>query len=208
MNAVLASALYGGFLGTAWWSASMRTGDRVPGRRRPPIGTIGGLVVVGVPSVLQLIAVPELLAHLQRDRAAIGAGQWWRLVTSLIVQDGGWPGTVFNLVFLLLIGTVAEREWGLGRWLGIALASGIGAQLWGLAVQPSGAGNSVVNFGLAASVAVLAVRSAPRVARVLAGINLLLALLLLVLGDIHGGAAAIGAGAGLFLGRGRERPIA
>ena len=89
----------------------------------------------------------------------------------------------------------------------MALASGRGAQLWGLLVQPVGAGNSVVNFGLAGSLAVVALRGGTPAARVLGGVSLLGALVLLAVGDIHGGAVTIGAAVGVLLHR-RTTPAA
>jgi hypothetical protein len=60
-------------------------------------------------------------------------------------------------------------------------------------VQPIGAGNSVAVFSLAASLAVLAVLRGGRVQRVLGLISLGGAAALLIIGDIHGAAATIGA---------------
>ena len=124
-------------------------------------------------------------------------------MTSLVVQDGGLAGTVFNLVSLFVIGSAAEAAWGVRRWVVLALGSGVGAQLWGWLVQPVGGGNSVAVFGLAASLAVLALRRGTDVQRLLAVISLLAAMFLLLSGDIHGGAAAIGGIGGAALSRTR-----
>jgi hypothetical protein len=96
---------------------------------------------------------------------------------------------------------VAEQVWGCKPWTVIALAAGLGAQFWGKIVQPMGAGNSVVVFGLAASVAVLAVVRGAGVQRLVGLISLAGAAVLLVIGDIHGGAATIGALVGLAFSR-------
>lgn len=165
----------------------------------PAVGNPGALLVVGLPTLAQLTVAPGLLADLQRDWSATGDGQLWRLVTALVVQDGGVPGTVFNLLSLTVIGLVAEAAWGTRRWIVIALGAGMGAQLWGWAVQPVGAGNSVAVFGLAASLAVLALRQGPRGRRRLSLAGLLAATVLLGIGDIHGGAAAIGGALGAVL---------
>lgn len=149
---------------------------------------------------------PWLLADLERNRDLLARGQVWRLVTSLVVQDGGAVGAVFNLVFLAVVGFAAEDVWD-RSWVVIALAAGIGGQLWGLLVQPAGAGNSVVNFGLAASLAAMSVLQGPRVPRVLGLVSLVGAVTLLVLDDIHGGASLIGAVLGLLFGRSRRGPV-
>jgi membrane associated rhomboid family serine protease len=126
-------------------------------------------------------------------------GQLWRLVTSLVVQDGGWAGTVFNLAELALVGVAAERLWGPRRWWVIWLVSGVGAQFWGMVVQPFGGGNSVASFGLAASVAVAALVRGRGPARLLGGLCLLGGLALLAAGDVHGGAVVLGAATGAVL---------
>jgi hypothetical protein len=91
------------------------------------------------------------------------------------------------------VGTVAEWRWGARRWLTGALAAGIGAQFWGLLVQPVGAGNSVLVVGLAASLLVLGLVDGPAPVRVAGVVGLLAGLVLLAGRDVHGGAAAIGA---------------
>ncbi|HEX6499062.1 MAG TPA: rhomboid family intramembrane serine protease [Micromonosporaceae bacterium] len=204
MNDV-APVLYAVVLGGAVWAGFRLIAERGSiGNQRVPVATITALVVVGVPTLIQLTAVPSLLGHLERDRNLIGDGEMWRLATALVAQDGGPGGAVFNLVSLAFVGAVAERIWGSARWTLIALVSGVAGELWGLLVQPVGAGNSVVVFGLAASVAVTAVRGGNRATCVVAAVCLLVAGALLLTADIHGGAAAAGAGCGLALDRQRS----
>jgi rhomboid protease GluP len=164
------------------------------------------LLVIGIPTLAQFTVAPWLLEDLQRDWTLIGGGQVWRLLTSLVVQDGGLAGTIFNLVALAAIGVSGEQVWGWKRWTVIALAAGVGAEFWGKIVEPVGAGNSVVVFGLAASVAVMAVRRGVGVQRLLGLISLLGAGLLLIIGDIHGGAATIGALVGLAFSSANKNP--
>jgi hypothetical protein len=75
-------------------------------------------------------------------------------VTSLFVQDSGIAGTVSNLLFLVLIGTIAEQVVSRPRWLlhyfGVGLASEFVGYLW----QPVGGGNSIAICGLSGAVAV------------------------------------------------------
>ena len=99
-----------------------------PAHRRRPVATGVALVLVAVPSLLQLTVFPGLLEQLGRNRQALGSGQLWRLLTALVVQDGGWPGTAFNLVALLVVGVAAERLWTSARWCFIALVAGAGAK--------------------------------------------------------------------------------
>ena len=157
------------------------------------------LLIVGVVSTVQLVAAPNLLSTLGRTADELARGQLWRLVTSLTVQDGGWSGAVFNLVGLAVVGVTAEAFWGPGRWWVIWLAAGVGAQFWGLVVQPSGGGNSVATFGLAASLATVAALYGAGAARLFGVVSLLGGLALLVARDIHGGAVVIGGAAVLWM---------
>jgi membrane associated rhomboid family serine protease len=112
-----------------------------------PVVTAAVFAVTAVTSVLGL-AVPRVLAALQRTPAGLH-GDWWRSLTSLVVQDGGVLGTVSNLAFLLLLGVLVERLVGPGWWLAAYLVAGLAGELAGYAWQPRGAGNSVANCGLA-----------------------------------------------------------
>jgi rhomboid protease GluP len=199
MTSGLLAALYAVVLTTSFLASRMGPPARRP--RRWPWATTVAVLVVGIPTLAQFTVAPWLLGSLQRDWALIGRGQVWRLVTALVVQDGGLVGTIFNLVALVVIGVVAEQAWGGKRWTVIALAAGLGSQFWGKIVQPIGAGNSVVVFGLAASVAVLAVVQGIGVQRLVGLISLGGAAVLLIIGDIHGGAATIGALVGLAFSR-------
>lgn len=162
------------------------------GPKRFPWATVVTLVAVGVPTLIQLIWAPGLLNLLERNGPLILEGQWWRLISAFVVQDGALPGAVFNVVTLAVVGREVERLLGSARWILVAVLSVIGGELWGLIVQPVGAGNSIANFGLAAASSVLLVRVGSRRARVLAGVALLACAVLLFIGDIHGGAALVG----------------
>ena len=175
------------------------TPDTFRRETRLPMMTLTLLVVIAVFTGFQLF-FPSLLPALERDAVRIRAGEWWRLVTPLFVQDGGLQGGVFNLVSLLLMGSVAERLWGSRRWLFIFFACGILSEALACAWQPVGAGNSVANFGLAASVAVRCLtRTAVWTIHLAAAVCLLAGVVLFLLKDIHGIAVALGAFTGLFL---------
>lgn len=168
-------------------------GGRAGTRKFRPWATAMGFVLVAVPSIIQLTAAPQLLGLLQRDGYTGWLAAPYRLVSSLVVQDGGWAGAIWNLAALLWIGLMAESVWGALRWTIIAVGTGIGAQIWGWVVQPLGAGNSVIVFGLAASLLVRGLRGRARVARIAGCLGLVAACGLFIGGDIHGGAGLIGA---------------
>jgi rhomboid protease GluP len=80
-------------------------------------------------------------------------------VTSLLVQDGGVPGAVWNIAGLVVLGVLAEQACRRGAWLAAYLGAGLVGELVGWAGwQPVGAGNSVAVCGLAALLAVTTAR--------------------------------------------------
>jgi membrane associated rhomboid family serine protease len=140
------------------------------------------------------LAYPSMLGMFQRDAARIAAGEWWRLVTALFLQDGGVAGGLSNLAFLVMIGSLAERVLPPARWLLVYAAGGLIAEVVALAWQPIGAGNSIAICALAGFLLVdLPIERArwPLVGlRLVAGI---LVLVLLATENIHGIGALVGA---------------
>jgi membrane associated rhomboid family serine protease len=134
---------------------------RAPGGRLP-VATLAVFAVTATCSILQF-PFPALLSSLRRDPAALAAGQWWRVVTPLAVQDGGVAGTIFNLLFLAVLGTLAERLLGSRRWLLLYGLGGLVGEAVGYAWDPNGAGNSVALCGLAGAVLAMALLRPGRV---------------------------------------------
>jgi membrane associated rhomboid family serine protease len=164
-----------------------------------PLATLLLFVMVAVPTALQFF-FPVILSALERDYARFFSGEWWRVITPLFVQDGGVAGSIFNLISLLLVGGVAERLWGSRRMIAIFFVGGLISEVVAFAWQPIGAGNSVGNFSLAASVAVICLApQAARITRVIALLALSSDTVLVVLRDIHGTAALAGAILGFTL---------
>ncbi|MGW2185629.1 rhomboid family intramembrane serine protease [Streptomyces sp. NPDC001667] len=119
--------------------------------RRFPVVTAVVFAVTTAVNLLQF-AVPDTLGDLQRTPAGLH-GEWWRSVTSLFVQDGGVAGTVSNLLFLLLVGAVAEQVLSPSRWLSQYFGVGVVCEFVGYAWQPIGGGNSIAVCGLAGAAA-------------------------------------------------------
>jgi hypothetical protein len=174
--------------------------DRVP--RRWPIATTSVLAVTVVVTVLQF-PFPAVRLALWRDPDALAAGQWWRLVTALFVQNDLWWQIVIVFALIAGIGAFAERLFGPGRWLLLYFGCGVVGQGFGFRWQPYDAGASVAGAGLLGAVcAWLLSPAGPPLARVrvwgvawpLAGLALTAA------GDIHGPPLLLGFGLGaLFL---------
>jgi membrane associated rhomboid family serine protease len=125
--------------------------------RRFPGLTLVVAVVTTAGLVVQEL-VPGTLGNLERSPAA-WHGDWWRWVTSLLVQDGHLGGGVFNIAGLLLCGVAAEQVVRRAVWLFAYLGAGLTGQLFGHWWQPVGGGNSVAVCGLAAVLVVHLLRS-------------------------------------------------
>jgi membrane associated rhomboid family serine protease len=113
-----------------------------------PYLTFGVAFVTTVSSLIGL-AYPSWQTDLRRDPALIADGQWYRLATSLVVQDGGAFGLIFNVGTLLVLGILAERRLGRWRWLVLYLGGAAAGQVMGYFAGTVGAGNSIANLGLA-----------------------------------------------------------
>lgn len=169
--------------------------------RRFPIVALAATVVVGVPSLLQF-AWPSIATSLARNpELTISHGQWWRVVTALLAQDGGLAGAVFNL--LVVAGVTLLGEWIWGRWRTIVLFLLPSIILNLLAVwawHASGGGSSFASDGLLMSMCGLAlVTPADRIAIVCSTAAILIGVALIVfLDDAHGLAILVGAALGVL----------
>lgn len=114
---------------------------------RPPVATVLSLAVIAAFMVLQTVE-PAVLAALRRDLPALQAGEWWRLLTPLLVQSDGWPQFAFNFAGLAILGAAIERRCGWAWWIVLLLAGAAAGEAAGYAWDPRGAGSSVAVCGL------------------------------------------------------------
>lgn len=182
MTAVLYAIVYG-----AGWSGLRRAGGA-------PRATAGGLILLGlvaVPSLMQF-PFPRLLEIGSRSVPDVMDGAWWRLLTSMVFQDGGWPGTAFNLVTLavsiMLVGAVLRGPQLLGVFVVGGLLSNIIATFL---LRQSGAGNSMATMCLVAVALVIVWRRTSGGAVQLV-IVIGVAITLVIRGDQHGFAVVLG----------------
>src|SRR5689334_18062354 len=94
---------------------------------RRPLLTCAVFLVTLACGVAQLVHRP-LYDQVVRDAARIDAGEWYRLVTGMFFQDGWAAGLIANLVWLAVIGTLAERVFGRVRWLVLYFGCGLFGQ--------------------------------------------------------------------------------
>ncbi|ABS26950.1 Rhomboid family protein [Anaeromyxobacter sp. Fw109-5] len=106
-------------------------------------------------------ADPELLVRLGAlERSRVWAGEPWRLVTAGFLH-GGWHHLAMNLGALLLAGPIVERGLGPARFLGLYLASVVGASAASLLAHDAVvAGASGGVFGVVGALLVLELRHA------------------------------------------------
>jgi membrane associated rhomboid family serine protease len=198
-NGLANSALYAVML----WSAvlaALRMRSLRPLRAPFPAAALTLWLLVAVPSLLQF-AFPSIYRALHRAPDLITQhGQWWRLLTAVLVQDGGVGGTAFNLAALAVVAIVAERLWGPCPAPAIFAACALAMNVLGVWWNAEGGGNSGATFGLAMSMAGLALLRGGGSVRVLALPACGAAIALVAIGDGHGVVALFGAALGVAVG--------
>ena len=192
---VIMAAIVNGLIGSSpsSWQLRGRSATSAVEKLLLPITTIIVLVVTAIFTGLQF-PFPTVLEALRRNPHALAAGEWWRLVTPLLVHSDGWAQIVFNFVAIIIFGVLAERVFGHWWWLALYLGGGIVGEIAGYFWDPFGAGASVGLFGLLGGLLIWLLLSlnTPR-SRIAAVIGLLTVVALLILRDIHGYAALAGA---------------
>ncbi len=178
----------------------------MPGRAWLTLSVLGATTVS---TILGLLA-DDVTRTLIRD-PALGDGEWWRLLSPILVNPEGWHQVLFNLAALLVFGTAAERVFGRVRWVLLYLGGALAGELFSYATHNYSAGSSVAVAGLVGGLLawVLTGRAAlPAWPRVGVGLLVVGAVLLVILGDEHGAPLLIGVTLGGLLLRGRAAPTA
>jgi rhomboid protease GluP len=114
-----------------------------------PIATILIIAVTSLITGLQFV-FPEILSDFRRNREALRAGEWWRMVTPLFVQAAGWKQCCVNGVGAFLLCPLAERLYG-KRLFALYFIPGVLGEISAYAWSPTGAGSSLGLAGVLGS---------------------------------------------------------
>jgi len=131
---------------------SMRQGETPDAGRGTvprPAGWVLVLLLVAAAAVAAQ-ALPALAGALELDRAAVGRGQLWRLVTGHVAHFG-WAHLAADLAAFAGLLYAAARQDRRAGWAACAVAAAVGLAIW---LAPQGAavyrGLSGVDYGLLA----------------------------------------------------------
>ncbi|MGW4206782.1 rhomboid family intramembrane serine protease [Lentzea sp. NPDC004789] len=175
-------------------------------RTRAPIGTVVVLACWVICTALYHLGATGLFLAVRRDPEALKAGQIWRLVSPVLVQPDSWSVVIGLGVTAALVGTVAERTFGTGKFLGLfALGALVGHSI-GEWWQPYSGGISVAFCGPLGALAVYVLMTRIRRFYLTAAVVLVGAVVLSAITDIHGPPILAGAVVGIFLSPRLRRP--
>ncbi|MFJ9420380.1 hypothetical protein ACIRPT_40465 [Streptomyces sp. NPDC101227] len=93
--------------------------DSLRGRSVPWVAV--GLTVLAVAGVLLQLCWAGAMAALDDDPAKTG---WWRVFTSVFMQNGGVAGAIWNIATLAFVAALAQWLWG-GRLTALLVVAGI-----------------------------------------------------------------------------------
>ena len=175
-----------------------------PVNRRFPIVAIVSTIAIGIPSLLQF-AFPSIGDALARQPSPELRGQWWRVLTAIMAQDGGLVGAIFNLLVVAAVVTLGERAWGRWRTVVLFLAPSILLNLLAVAWNAPGGGSSFASDALLLSMCSLGALTLRRPLIIAcAAIAVVAGIVLVVANDAHGVAMLVGAALGLGFAYGRR----
>ncbi|MEV4117017.1 hypothetical protein [Nonomuraea sp. NPDC049695] len=90
-------------------------------RGRPVPWVAVGLTALALAGVVLQLCWPEAMAALDHDPAKTG---WWRVFTSVFMQNGGASGAVWNIATLAVVAALAQWFWG-GRLTAVLFLAGV-----------------------------------------------------------------------------------
>ena len=113
-------------------------------QKTKPSPPITAILIIGVTALiagLQFV-FPDVLTAFRRNREALLAGEWWRMLTPLFVQALGLWQCCINGVGAVIVCPLAERFYG-KRLLALYFVPGILGEVFAYQWGPNGAGSSL-----------------------------------------------------------------
>jgi membrane associated rhomboid family serine protease len=170
---------------------------RLSSQKAKPSPPITAILIIGVTALITTLQFifPEVLSEFRRNREALLAGEWWRMVTPLFVQAHGWRQCCFNGVAAVIVCPLAERLYG-KRLLALYFIPGVLGEVFGYLWRPNGAGSSLGIAGVVGGLfafTFLHRQEVPRWALIFALCGVIGAVLLCFTADSHGPPILIGA---------------
>ncbi|MDB6028913.1 MAG: hypothetical protein JWM68_5136 [Verrucomicrobiales bacterium] len=158
---------------------------------RASVFLLGGTALI---TGLQFV-FPEILSSLRRNAEGLRAGEWWRIVTPLFVQSGGWGHACVNGIAALIFCPLGERLYGKGM-LALYFIPGLVGEIVGYSWVPDGAGSSLGICGVMGGLLTLAYlhrQQIPGPTGIFVMAGLCGAMILSLLRDLHGPSILAGA---------------
>ncbi|MEU0787761.1 hypothetical protein ABZ341_40280 [Streptomyces sp. NPDC006173] len=120
MGALLFNVTTAGLMVLMFKAGVALTGENTVGRRRVPWAAVG-LTAVALVAVVTQLCWSGAMGMFDSDPAKSG---WWRVITSVFMQNGGFLGTAWNIATLAVMAALAEWFWGAPLMVGL-FAAGI-----------------------------------------------------------------------------------
>jgi membrane associated rhomboid family serine protease len=141
--------------------------ETAPGASARPVRPVVTAVVLVVTVVASVSALANaaVMRAMTRDVGELRHGQWWRIVSPILVQSSGWGQLVFNMSGLVVIGAALEQRLSRPIWIVVYLVGGVGsiALLTRWRPDDTGGGSSDAIAALIGALAVVfAVRGSTR----------------------------------------------
>lgn len=105
--------------------------------------TIAIILITSIATISQFVN-PQILSILRRNPESLLSGQWWRIITPLLVHADGWMQFVINIIGIVSFGFIGEQLLGSYKLLFVYLVGGLIGEITGyIGWDPFGAGASV-----------------------------------------------------------------